>query len=1183
MALRRHSRSQVALLFVLANTVVLLAQPARVPEVDEVNSDSAGTDEADDGLETSLHSTVPHVPLLTGSPTELSPSLAPLPSPSASMVATKPDDVVEPDWPLLSWLIRALLEFDPTWLALVAVVAIAVTAALSLVVASTECCVHHCRYDVLRHWLGHRARSTPERQPFIKVAMGNGQASGEHAADRFYDVESGMGASGRISKFSWQWTSVAGRRLLVRGPPRDALANLDASLRSSTTNFGRPSYGTAPPLCSSRGWPCMPYESLQLGALCAWWGIVGAVLPIALLPPLVFWQHVREHTGTSPSHDLMVLVAMTSTPIASLAHRLIFRVCERLSTACGCVDAEFEDVAITMAADSFEAGRTDKAAEWEAAYSTASAKATNTTSRTATEATADPTIPIPPWPLRAIGRFVRRCACAWPLFRSEQQRRWEAAEAARRLKMQRAVRSMLQRAVRRAWNQLALHGRLGRLKRLAAERAARLAERQRDKYEGMSQTERRFRVAREAAAEHLRDDAVQQELAAAVRRDAIEEALMDAEGGAEISDGELPPRLLLGLTLDALRAQVDAVPPDAVTAFHKSGGQVQPAFGAGVPGATSGAFGYGNPNTRAVSGYVYRHIAEKRARCGGSAGGSAGGSPGGSTGGGRGGRGGSSRGNGPSSSCCEKLLLEGSTAVGPADVYVSCPRRVPLPRMLEVLEEYLRSRAELDFHATRFWVFDFSTRPTDEGAAEAFYVLDRIVASVGRTAVVLEPWRDPSALHRTLCLMEVIHAHRARTYVAGDELPGQPRGAAGLLSWEEAPGGAYGTDREAAGGLEVRGKLELALGRVERASFEKALHGDYAKLMDLLGLIAHVDLKTSECRSRVAMPNAQNGLRTRVLQKLQDDEDGVLSKLVLWSEVSSSSEIPSSPPAAAGADVGEEGVPSPGALSVSALGSDADGDAPISPSVLHKLMANDRVRLASVQARKVLRGAILDEARRLLARTRVEDRRHTHIVTHLSLLEQQIRLANLRDDLGSGHEETLDAATSLAAFLRSLHAMPGAERFRADAVQLLRDVVRERKRTAGDSAPATLAAINQLGLALQASGKQSEAEALVAKVQKERAKTLGADHPSTLAARSKLGAMLASRGEHDRAEAALRSALDGRRQTHGVQSEATIRSILSLANVLNAQDKVCDRRREHTRARADVVLMSSTPTRATTT
>ena len=224
------------------------------------------------------------------------------------------------------------------------------------------------------------------------------------------------------------------------------------------------------------------------------------------------------------------------------------------------------------------------------------------------------------------------------------------------------------------------------------------------------------------------------------------------------------------------------------------------------------------------------------------------------------------------------------------------------------------------------------------------------------------------------------------------------------------------------------------------------------------------------------------------------------------------------------------------------------------PRTLVVFGVNGGVRVhCTPQARRLLRHAIVREGQRLLARMRVEDRRHSHIVTHLSLLRAQVRLSNLRDEKGSGHEETLEAATGLAKQLKALHALPNAQQYREQAVGLLEQIVFERRRTVGETHPATITAVNNLALGLHANGDAEAASVLFAEVHKARRATLGESHPSTLAVAAKLGQLQASKGQHADAEATLRATLEGRRRTHGEESEATIRSLLSLANAINAQ------------------------------
>ena len=115
-------------------------------------------------------------------------------------------------------------------------------------------------------------------------------------------------------------------------------------------------------------------------------------------------------------------------------------------------------------------------------------------------------------------------------------------------------------------------------------------------------------------------------------------------------------------------------------------------------------------------------------------------------------------------------------------------------------------------------------------AAHAFGGVLRMAAA---SALLAFGWA--AAFHA----LEVVHTERAGTLVRGDRRPGQPRGAASI-TWEEEPGGEYGADRADAGDVTIPVRLELALSRQERLTFENAMHKDYAALVALLEHVAKI-------------------------------------------------------------------------------------------------------------------------------------------------------------------------------------------------------------------------------------------------------------------------------------------------------------------------------------------------------
>lgn len=111
-------------------------------------------------------------------------------------------------------------------------------------------------------------------------------------------------------------------------------------------------------------------------------------------------------------------------------------------------------------------------------------------------------------------------------------------------------------------------------------------------------------------------------------------------------------------------------------------------------------------------------------------------------------------------SSCERLHRAGSKAVGAATVFVSWPFATVLETLVDALKHHLRE-ARLDADATFFWIADFcvcQARPAADLAK-----LPEVIAAVGCTAMLLEPWSAPgdssngmcAPLRRCWCLWEL--------------------------------------------------------------------------------------------------------------------------------------------------------------------------------------------------------------------------------------------------------------------------------------------------------------------------------------------------------------------------------------------------------------------------------------------
>jgi hypothetical protein len=82
--------------------------------------------------------------------------------------------------------------------------------------------------------------------------------------------------------------------------------------------------------------------------------------------------------------------------------------------------------------------------------------------------------------------------------------------------------------------------------------------------------------------------------------------------------------------------------------------------------------------------------------------------------------------------------------------------------------------------------------------------------------------------------------------------------------------------------------------------------------------------------------------------------------------------------------------------------------------------------------------------------------------------------------------------------------MLGQQRRYAEAEQLSREVLADRRRLLGDDHPDTLASRATLARLAARQGRRAEAEELYRQVIADRARVLGASHPDTTAVRTEL-------------------------------------------------------------------------------
>ena len=202
--------------------------------------------------------------------------------------------------------------------------------------------------------------------------------------------------------------------------------------------------------------------------------------------------------------------------------------------------------------------------------------------------------------------------------------------------------------------------------------------------------------------------------AAGVRKSAPPHLAASEPARQAIRDS-LPPRLLLGISIEGMQQYIDAMPKDVVQQCNS-----------GIPTNAQGEPLY--PTNDALNGYVNQlHIATESEADG--------------------------------LSVCERLQEQGSSHVGEATVFVSWFLATPLATLLDALGEYLRQHPELP-RDTKFWVCDFVIRQaTRQMKKEDNDVkkLGECVRAVGHTVLLMEPWHDPQPLRRAYCIKEVYH------------------------------------------------------------------------------------------------------------------------------------------------------------------------------------------------------------------------------------------------------------------------------------------------------------------------------------------------------------------------------------------------------------------------------------------
>ncbi|MGW5466726.1 FxSxx-COOH system tetratricopeptide repeat protein [Streptomyces chartreusis] len=127
---------------------------------------------------------------------------------------------------------------------------------------------------------------------------------------------------------------------------------------------------------------------------------------------------------------------------------------------------------------------------------------------------------------------------------------------------------------------------------------------------------------------------------------------------------------------------------------------------------------------------------------------------------------------------------------------------------------------------------------------------------------------------------------------------------------------------------------------------------------------------------------------------------------------------------------------------------------------------------------------------------------------------------------------------------------------REEALSLTREIVRQYRTAPGERHPATLAAVNNLGIFLRGSGEVSRARALLEKNFDTLRDALGDRHPYTLACAVNLANVLAELNELRQAEELERLAVAGFQPTLGHEHPDTIVSRANLGVTLRALGRI---------------------------
>lgn len=162
------------------------------------------------------------------------------------------------------------------------------------------------------------------------------------------------------------------------------------------------------------------------------------------------------------------------------------------------------------------------------------------------------------------------------------------------------------------------------------------------------------------------------------------------------------------------------------------------------------------------------------------------------------------------------------------------------------------------------------------------------------------------------------------------------------------------------------------------------------------------------------------------------------------------------------------------------------------------------------------------------------------------------RLQGCEALLGAAHPQTLMAMNNLASMLKELNPTKA----RLDETEaLFRGALQGQREQLGEHHFSTLVTQSNLAMLLKARGRKAEAETLFRHILQLRERILGPAHPFTLRSLNSLGLLLNGLGRHKEAEPLLRRTMEGQEKMVGPAHPHTLTALSNLAVVLKERGK----------------------------